>query len=97
MLDAQEACRFKAIVHTDNIALHCHVRRVIAANEVGEIDHPLRPACRHGSHHVIELGDIAADRLYSAPRSAKEWAPGFNPSILPTDRAEPEHERGGGR
>ena len=57
---AGEPRRLEAIVHAEDVELERDARRVLAAEEIGEVDDPFRLGLGHRRHDVVELADIAA-------------------------------------
>ena len=55
-----EARRLEAVVHAEDVQLERDARRQVAADVIGEVDHPVGLHRRHRGHHVVELADIAA-------------------------------------
>ena len=58
--DPAQPRRLEAIVHAEDVELERDPRRIFAAKEIGEVDHPLGLRRDHRRHDIVELADIAA-------------------------------------
>ena len=61
---AGEARRLEAVVHAEDVELEGDPRRVLAADQIGEVDDPLGLGRGHRRHDVVELGDVAAQHFH---------------------------------
>ena len=68
---ADEARRLEHVVHAENVELEGDLRRVLAADPIGEVDDPLGLRRGHRRHDVIELPDIAAHHLHLLAKMAE--------------------------
>src|SRR3954451_15265050 len=58
--DPEDARRLEAIVHAEDVELEGEARRLLAAEQIGQIDDARRFCRRHLRDDIVELGDIAA-------------------------------------
>src|SRR6202012_3612469 len=59
-VDPGEPCRLKAIVHAKHVELEGDARRQIAADVIGEVDHPVGFRLNDPRLEIVELAEIAA-------------------------------------
>ena len=57
---ADQTGRLEAIVHAEHVELEGDPRRQIAADVIGEIDHPVGFGLGHTPDQVVKLADVAA-------------------------------------
>ena len=77
-LDAGQAAGLEDVVHPEDVQPHDLVRVALASAEpVGEVDHAFRLHVEDRPHHVLELGDVAADHRGADRHAAERGAAGI--------------------
>lgn len=59
VLDSREPGCLEEVVHADDVELQCHVRRVLAAEHVGQVDRLLWADIEQEADHVVEPPQVA--------------------------------------
>ena len=59
-IDSGQPARLETIIHAENVKFERDAWRVIAAEEIGQVDHPRRLGDVQRVHDIVELADIAS-------------------------------------